>query len=608
MRYLLVVALLLAVVTPVLAQHAANREWWKQEVTQAGYDPDRRLEQSVSIESSGHAMVVTLAALSKKTGVSLKVAPEDLTTVGERKLALFAKGVSLKSLMVRIPEALQECHWDVQPGAKPSYLLHRNSDVEATLTWLRERRRTGPESRPAREARIKAALAALTMSPEQLAELSKTDPFLVRSVIYSSPRPYLETLAALPQKRMAQFLDTGRIQLELGELASELRQQILTQCQQFVSDNPAGGSSINIAQAIIPNPSHAVLEFSTSSMSPSDMTPDPAVFCTIRLAQKDSTGKTVFSRGLFGEELMYAKYFGEEQKQLLARLSQGASESEREEFAVWRVEREDQIEAQRAKEQSDLTDPELQQIIALKLKRPLELSQVQQLLAQETGLTVVSDYFTDYNFALLNEAADGLPLWRLLCLIGDKWDCNWQKSGKIIVFHRKNWFDMIRSEIPESLLIRYQQKLEVQGRLTLDDVAAFRSALPDALSGGIALPYFLTKAGLTYTALLGSEGWGLRLYASLSPAQKTKAYSAAGLSFYDMTLAQRQKIEGLIFCPVDRLKLARFYIKQDAANSDRLIYDLSLRLDGEKKPHLATKFVFPDQLVNATVGQRAKKP
>ncbi|MCJ7822927.1 MAG: hypothetical protein MUQ26_07630, partial [Armatimonadetes bacterium] len=166
MRRLLLSLLLLLTAAPALAQHGLGaREQWQPQVG----DTDTRLQQSVEIEIRGRAAVPALAMVSEATGISLSVAPEDLTTVGERKLSIFAHGCTLKDIMVQLPEALQECHWDIDPsGDEPIYLLHRNAGVENTTKWLADRdaARRAEEARRQRIARMDEARRALAMSPE----------------------------------------------------------------------------------------------------------------------------------------------------------------------------------------------------------------------------------------------------------------------------------------------------------------------------------------------------------------------------------------------------------------------------------------------------------
>jgi|GEM_PF-2663388 len=132
-----VVALILALwPLSVEAQHLGARVQWQPEIT----DSDPRLHQTVETEIIGCAAVHALSKLSSATGVALAVAPENRTTVGERKITIISKTVPLKALMVQIPEALQECHWDIDTSrGEPVYLLHRNAGVDV------ERQERSPE-------------------------------------------------------------------------------------------------------------------------------------------------------------------------------------------------------------------------------------------------------------------------------------------------------------------------------------------------------------------------------------------------------------------------------------------------------------------------------
>jgi len=171
-----VVVLLLVCTSLASGQHLGPREQWQPQVVEGGLDPDRRLEQPVEIEIIGRAAVPALRLLSEKTGVSLVVAPEDVDTVGERKLTIIAQGCTLKTLMVQIPQALRECHWDTdRTGAQPLYLLHQNANVEAAVQAETQALSARAEEarRPRRRARLEEARRALTMSDRELAELEK---------------------------------------------------------------------------------------------------------------------------------------------------------------------------------------------------------------------------------------------------------------------------------------------------------------------------------------------------------------------------------------------------------------------------------------------------
>ena len=117
MRTAVALALLSLACGPALAQHLGARLQW-QPTSVGGYDLDRRIEQPVNIEILGRAAIPALKLLSEETGVSLQVAPEDLDTVGERKLIIIAQGCTLKALMVQIVGV--KWRWDTSVGLSPN--------------------------------------------------------------------------------------------------------------------------------------------------------------------------------------------------------------------------------------------------------------------------------------------------------------------------------------------------------------------------------------------------------------------------------------------------------------------------------------------------------
>ena len=197
MRCLLLISLLLLAAAPAAAQHGFGaREQWQPQLAPA----DPRLDQPVEIELIGRAAVPVTEMLSEATGVSLGVAPEDLATVGERKLTIISNGPTLKTIMVQIPEALQECHWDIDTsGDEPVYLLHRNAGAGQTLERQQASRREHATQRvqELRAACLDDVRRALAMSPEELAELEQTDLFLARAARHPDFRALMQSLLEL---------------------------------------------------------------------------------------------------------------------------------------------------------------------------------------------------------------------------------------------------------------------------------------------------------------------------------------------------------------------------------------------------------------------------
>ncbi len=208
--------------TPAAPRPALHNQWQPRT---AALDP--RLDQPVQIEILGRAAVPALKLLSEKTGVSLGVMPEDVETLGERKLTIIAQGCTLRTLLVQIPKALQECHWDIdETGKEPAYLLHRDDATDNRIVRLLYQ---DPETvhqaehQAAREARVEEARRALAMSPEELAELEKTDLYLARSVKDPKTRFMLELFLALPEEQMNQFVETGKVSMSYSSAPERFR-------------------------------------------------------------------------------------------------------------------------------------------------------------------------------------------------------------------------------------------------------------------------------------------------------------------------------------------------------------------------------------------------
>jgi hypothetical protein len=152
------------------------RDQWQP---QTEHDP--RLARPVHIEILARAAVPALEMLSKATGTTLQVAPENPNTVGERKLTIIAQGCSLKSIMVQIPNALREAHWDIDRShPEPVYLLHRHSGVG--LLPQEERQRALDRRHANRVARFGDLCHAIHLDDQQLAELRKTDLLLASAL------------------------------------------------------------------------------------------------------------------------------------------------------------------------------------------------------------------------------------------------------------------------------------------------------------------------------------------------------------------------------------------------------------------------------------------
>jgi beta-lactamase regulating signal transducer with metallopeptidase domain len=559
------------------------RDQWQP---QTEHDP--RLAQPVHIEILGRAAVPALEMLSKETGVSLSVAPENLETVGERKLTIIAQGCSLKSIMVQIPNALQECHWDIDVrGTQPVYLLHRNSGVDATMAELyhKEIERYAEERRPAVEARIADTRRALAMSPQELEELKKTDPLLAYATQDPETRKWMELFVALPDDRMREFVTTGEsLYGYFGDAPERLQKasrQLLEEHYREAQSRPNEEGAFDEAEFYRFFLDH-LDNVSVGYEGPFNPIRDGI---NLRLQTWRVEGS-----GLGTGAPAVPPQFPEERltrwpRQLL--LNAGLDEKAADTLLADLVQKGNALDQERQQQKRDAErieprSPALHRVVALPFSEdaPVDPMDIQRFIAKETGLTVISDYYSDWTggMPIPKEAKESMPAWRLLYLLGEKWfwAYEWDEVGDCLVFHHANWYRFAPRELPESMVRAYREKLKQQGRLTLEDVVAAAVALGprravlratgSPRNARMYVPSDLEEAGLDGLALLSSA---TLIYASLSPEQRAQALSEAGLPYADMTpdqrsLARRSSTERNDDRPMPEEKLAQavYHIRQ----------------------------------------------
>jgi len=536
---------------PGPAHHALGaREQWQPQT-----ESDPRLQQPVHIEIIGRAALPAVAMLSEQTGVSLAVAPENLDTVGERKLTIIAQGCSLKTIMVQIPTALQECHWDIDPsGSQPAYLLHRNGSADTAIAQLASADEAAhrEEAGPVRAARIDDARKALQMSPAELAELDKTDPFLAATMKDPLARGRVDAFLSLPAENVAQFIENGGTSLDYGSAPDRLRASVQADLQALLEECKGRlnqPDSVATAQAMLDRVAEAFLIYRQVA---SGDTPEQV---DLRISFSQGTG-TVNDDVLVIPPKLPQQWRSFQLRELLRRTGTPDGRSVdaflddlRKRSAAQMKER---AERRRAQVWREPRSPELHRTIMLPFKGAVDPVEVQQFIAKQTGLSLVSDYFTTWPGPepIPEEAKAALPAWRILHLLGENWlwTYDWHEAGDCLVFHNRDWYRLIAREVPESLVYAYTAKLKQQGGFTLAEVANLAAAMAArrqriAPSGQNLCPY--TPAELDRAGL----GWGtlacdaVVLYANLSPKQRAKARTAAGLPYRDMTSAQQELVQ-----------------------------------------------------------------
>jgi hypothetical protein len=554
MRWLAIVSLL-TIASPALAQHLGARLQWQPETMPA----DPRLDQPVEIEIIGRPAIPAMQLLSEKTGVSLGVAPENLNTVGERKLTVISKGLTLKAIMVQLPEALQEAHWDVDAsGEEPVYLLHRNSSVEMAAQQARhERWLAWQEKREQRNRQcLKEVRRALAMSPEELVQLDKEDIFLARAAVHPEFRALMEAVLALPEPQMESLVAAGEVKVAYADAPPAVRQAvgiIIAQNKRMVSwvrswpsdvQRPEGFDEDAVAaealdlEHALPDGDRTVLVFDMNSAGGRDTQ------YGLLLSFGNCMQVAVPARYPLDLSICY-QFLLVETGQSLTSARQTTEALAKE----W-----EHVSERRQPEESNRAEPvdaRLRRSVALPVGEygVAAVSDVQRVISDQTRLSIISDYFTNETvFLPSDESPPAGPLWRDLDLLaGTRFE--WEQAGDCLVFHRVQWHSLAASEAPESLILEYRRRLIEHGRFTLDDVAEFSAGLealphrPD--DGDFHLPTDLCDAGLGIVAH-AFERRLLVVYGALTPGERDAAEQLRGLRFKDLPARRREQVKNVL--------------------------------------------------------------
>jgi hypothetical protein len=548
-------ALLLLLVTSTVAQHDVDgrEQWQPQRMT------DARLNQPVELEILGRSASAALDVLSEETGVLITVAPEDIETVGERKLIVIAQGLDLKSIMVQIPNALRECHWDVDvSGEHPVYLLHRNAGAVAMVSdgawkgmgeWANARR-------DARLARIEEASYALNLSSRELAELERTDLVLARALLDPDVRARAEALFSLPDEHVQEFVEIGVApEREYEDAGPQLQQVARATAERNVEwysraverldpndtspDAQLRRQSLEDARYLLGHLSEARLSYVDGGMDRG-----VGVWFSITGPPRDDTDDGVPRSA--GDVAIPARHphplprF----RDLLMRTGTENEETARRQLdALWAARSTDSVHriwnAMEGSRLSRLLHP-----FDVTGLESIEMLQLAQMVAHQTPLSVITDYFWRYRFNVTNEMRGEHLLRRVLGHLSLQ-GLEATAAGNCLVLHNKLWYVHSPLQLPESIALVYRALLEERGGFTLDEVAELavqlRGQRDDQM--GYLFPVDLHDAGVGAAGMTNKQ-WALLLYASLSVGQRATLRGEYGLSVRDLSPAQcRQLID-----------------------------------------------------------------
>jgi hypothetical protein len=446
---------------------------------------------------------------------------------------------------VQIPEALRECHWDIdRSGPQPVYCLHRNAGGADLSGGSGEMERLCDLARAKRVERLEAVRRALTMSPEQLREFEKEDLFLAKAMQNPDDRADAALFLALPPDQLQKLVDDGRVQPRYADLSPDLKEGFERLLKRTTND-----PNLDLPEPPWPGyEEQEIYAFERERVSRWRAGPDPRVDFVDTLS-----GFGVGLPDVFLTFPILPKFPTEQSRyESTALLSQhggldawSAADQVVSQWIEKGRARPQEWDSSRQRVDQAPEDPELLRSVRLVSSGRTELAQLQREIAAQTGLSLLSDYFSERPVTVSGSLTQPTPLWRLLNVLSAESGCVWKKAGSYLVFHHIKWSDLAPGEIPESLLTRYRQRLAAAGQLTIADAAEFAVVWEGKDMRAYGIPMDLQEAGLGYSPP------ELLLYALLTPEQIASARRPPGLPCSELTMPQRKRLAEMIAHEMD---------------------------------------------------------
>lgn len=193
-------------------------------------------------------------------------------------------------------------------------------------------------------------------------------------------------------------------------------------------------------------------------------------------------------------------------------------------------------------------------VVALGAARPgwMPLSQVAEALHRAAGIDLLTD---SYIRARVDPAALAakMPLGKLLDILGNQINYNWEKEGSTIRLRSAVFYQDRPEEVPERLLRNWRRQLAQSGSFTLDDLGGVAAALADPQVWSLETywyPYLETveNAVPEPPQALYQNRFHLRFWATLTPVQRSTARTEV-IPVRQMSVLQRNAFVAALQSP-----------------------------------------------------------
>lgn len=411
---------------------------------------DQRLAQTVTFEADGEPLEAILRRLSKQTGVTFSFEGRD---VGDRKAVVIVHGVSLLQLKAALAATFFGFRWrEHKPKGRsqPEYVLFQDLRSRQIETQFQS---TPDQQRLQRLRELQAGLHNGGQGLDLEGQRTLQDP---------GARTALQLLTQLPPGYLRTLFTTDHLTLSLGSIP-------LTPQQEQYWSQLAGQTLARIG--LEQGGQHFVTPDDLKSAPPAPVRDLPdGKFTFIVFADDDGSYRVDLwldsSRGAPGRALGTASI-------VLSRPGESGASSVTEVRAFLgdgKAAGTDAELEQRIKPFSPQQERELKQPVYQALYGPYWAHWLVPL-AKRTGISVVSDYFTEKP-GLVPKEPTGMTLRQALTEGHRVFQRRWVKCGPIYSFRHEHWYVAEPLEPPQRIIDSLKAAVRQKGRPDLDDLAA----------------------------------------------------------------------------------------------------------------------------------------
>lgn len=482
--------------------------------TDAAASFDRSLDKRVTCDADGIRLAEVLARLSELTGVTLTAgADENDWMVYDRKLIIHVADMKLRDLMDEIAAALSFVWRRSEDNGKVVFRMLSDEAIEAANRALLKNA-DDEESRRQRQRRESAISEIVNLTSLPAAELEKlksTNPWSYLLATEPLGRDTALFLKSHAESREA-FLSGSRYGIATAALPVELQGAVRRIAESYNSLTKKMGESDDGARLLA---DFARLQVTINRL-PLD---SPDVFTRAMLGSISITGsgQAAIDIPILDSGSAVAKAMGS----AILKLDSGAPRQEVSKFL--------ESALQAAAEQGtggfeaprDISsDPDLLKPVELyKSDTPRTLPDTLKLLAQKSGLNVVSDYFPSPPAVV---PGGRKPLGQQLEAIRIAFGSNWEKKGTLLRFRDSQWFRKRTWEIPQVWIDYWVDRGSGRQGLGFEELVQIARLRDEQIDHTVLISPELLRIGAGEAA---RNRLILRFYASLDDTQRSQMMS-----------------------------------------------------------------------------------